>query len=80
MGNVCGMHFTLEGELTSLDFQRRLVTITQENLLAIELRLGVAGGLGKVDAILGALLGGFINVLVTDNLVGMALLERARKG
>jgi DNA-binding transcriptional regulator LsrR (DeoR family) len=80
VGNVCGMHFTREGDLTSLDFQRRLVTITQENLLAIGLRLGVAGGLGKVDAILGAILGGFINVLVTDNLVAMALLERARKG
>jgi DNA-binding transcriptional regulator LsrR (DeoR family) len=79
VGNVCGMHFTLSGKLTSLDFQRRLVTITQEDLLAIGTRLGVAGGLGKVDAILGALRGGFLNMLVTDNLAATALIERAHQ-
>jgi DNA-binding transcriptional regulator LsrR (DeoR family) len=76
VGNVCGMHFTLKGELTSLDLQHRLVTITQEDLFRIKIRLGVAGGMGKVDPILGALRGGFINTLVTDNYAAAALLER----
>jgi deoxyribonucleoside regulator len=75
IGNVCGMHFTIDGQLTSLDFQSRLVTISAEDLLAIKLRLGVAGGPGKVEPILGALRGGFINVLVTDNYAATQLLE-----
>lgn len=61
-----------------MDLQHRLVTITQEDLLNINIRLGVAGGRGKVDAILGALRGGFINVLVIDNFAATALLERAQ--
>lgn len=77
VGNVCGMHFTIDGYLTSLDFQHRLVTISQEDLLKIDSRMGVAGGMGKIDAIFGALRGGFINVLVTDNVAATALLERA---
>ena len=77
IGNVCGMHFTLEGQLTSLDFQSRLVTISADDLLAIKLRVGVAGGPGKVEPILGALRGGFVNVLVTDNYAATQLLELA---
>lgn len=77
VGNVCGMHFTIDGQLTSLDFQHRLITISQEDLLNIKIRMGVAGGIGKVDAIFGALRGRYINVLVIDNVTATALLERA---
>ena len=79
VGNVCGMHFTLDGELTSLDLQHRLVTVSKEDLFKINTRFGVAGGIGKVKPIYGALRGGFINVLVTDNFAATALLELAEK-
>lgn len=75
IGNVCGMHFTIGGELTGLDLQHRLVTISQEDLFRINTRFGVAGGMGKVEPMYGALKGGFINVLVTDNFAAQALLE-----
>ncbi|MGD8552251.1 MAG: sugar-binding transcriptional regulator [Anaerolineales bacterium] len=75
IGNVCGMHFTMEGHPTSLDFQQRLVTISQDELFAIGNRLGVAGGAGKVEPLLGALRGGYINLLVTDNHAAASLLE-----
>ncbi len=77
IGNVCGMHFTIEGKPTSLDFQRRLVTISQDELFAINKRVGVAGGVGKVEPMLGALRGGYINLLVTDNHAAASLLELA---
>ena len=79
VGNVCGMHFTIDGALTSFDLQRRLVTVSQEDLFKIKTRFGVAGGMGKVEPMLGALRGGFINVLVTDNFAATALLERANQ-
>ncbi len=80
IGNVCGMHFTIDGELTSLDLQHRLVTISQEDLFKIKIRFGVAGGMGKVKPMFGALRGGFINLLVTDHIAATALLELAENG
>ena len=38
--------------------------------------LGVAGGEHKAEAILGALHGGFLDVLVTNELTAIRLLER----
>ena len=40
--------------------------------------IGVAGGLHKAEAILGALHGGFLDVLVTNELVAIRLLELER--
>jgi DNA-binding transcriptional regulator LsrR (DeoR family) len=77
VGNVCGMHFTIDGALTSLDLQQRLITVSHEDLFKIKTRFGVAGGMGKVEPMFGALRGGFINVLVTDNFAATALLELA---
>jgi DNA-binding transcriptional regulator LsrR (DeoR family) len=41
--------------------------------------IGVAGGLHKAEAILGALHGGFLDVLVTNELVAIRLLELERR-
>jgi DNA-binding transcriptional regulator LsrR (DeoR family) len=38
--------------------------------------VGVAGGEEKVAAILGALRGGYLNVLITDSVTAQAVLER----
>ncbi len=73
-GNVCGLHFTIDGKMTSLDFQSRLVTIDRDDLLAIPIRLGVAGGIGKAPAILGALRAGCLTELVTDNAAAREIL------
>jgi DNA-binding transcriptional regulator LsrR (DeoR family) len=40
----------------------------------------VAGGLHKTEAILGALRGRFLDILVTNELVALALLELERSG
>ena len=56
-----------------------MVTVSKEDLFKINTRFGVAGGIGKVKPIYGALRGGFINVLVTDNFAATALLELAEK-
>lgn len=71
VGDVCGLHFDIAGETPELDFHTRIVTIGDEDLKSIPIRIGVAGGSGKVQAVLGALRAGYINVLVTDeNLAG----------
>ena len=38
--------------------------------------IGLAGGHEKVEAVLGALRGRYIDILITDELTGIELLER----
>jgi DNA-binding transcriptional regulator LsrR (DeoR family) len=78
VGDVCGVHFDINGESACTDFCERLVSIRKPDLLAIPVRLGVAGGEGKADAILGALRGKYVNVLVIDSLAARKVLELAK--
>lgn len=78
IGDVCGLHFDVNGQPTGEDFSERLVTIRPKDLLAIPVRLGVAGGKGKVKAILGALRSKYINVLVTDSVTARKVVELAK--
>lgn len=48
------------------DFNSRVVGIEQEQLLKIEIRIGIAGGEYKAEAVKGAIKAGDINVLITD--------------
>ena len=78
IGDVCGLHFDENGHPTADDFTERLVTIRPKNLLSIPVRLGVAGGEGKVKAILGALRSKYINVLVTDSVTARKVVDLAK--
>jgi deoxyribonucleoside regulator len=78
IGDVCGLHFDLIGQPACDDFCERLVSIRRPDLLSIPVRLGVAGGEGKADAILGALRGKYVNVLVIDSLTAKKVLKLAK--
>jgi DNA-binding transcriptional regulator LsrR (DeoR family) len=77
VGGICGLHFDLNGEIVGKDFSKRSVTIGVDELLHIPVRVGVAGGSGKVKPILGALRGGYITHLVTDSLTAKQVLGLA---
>jgi len=74
VGDVCGRHFDINGDTPELDFHKRIVTIDAESLRSLPVRIGVAGGDGKLQAVLGALRAGYINVLVTDEILANRLL------
>lgn len=67
VGDVSGHHFDIYGRTPEIAFHSYLVGIARDDLLAIPTRLGVAGGQPKVQPLLGALRGGFVNMLVTDS-------------
>lgn len=75
IGNVCGLYYDINGQDACAKFCDRLITINKSDLLSIPIRIGVVGGPDKVKPILGALRGGFINVLVTDSLTAKQVLE-----
>jgi DNA-binding transcriptional regulator LsrR (DeoR family) len=62
-----GQHYSLTGEWLDVDINRRVVGISLDTLAKIDTVMGVAGGSRKGAAILGALRGGYVNVLATDD-------------
>jgi deoxyribonucleoside regulator len=75
VGDVCGWHFDIHGQPACDTFCDRLVSIHREDLLSIPVRLGVAGGEGKAEAILGALRSKYVNMLVIDSLTARKVLD-----
>ena len=76
VGNVCGLYFDINGEPACSEFCQKIITISRKNLLSIPDRIGVAGGPDKVGPILGAVRGGYVNILVTDNLTAQSILDQ----
>ena len=75
VGDVCGWHFDATGKTRDLEFHSRLLTISQNDLLNIPLRIGIAGGHRKAEPIVGAIKAGYINALVTDQSAAERILE-----
>jgi DNA-binding transcriptional regulator LsrR (DeoR family) len=74
-GDILGQFFDAAGRVVKLPIHDRRIGIELTDLAQIPKVTGVAGGLHKVDAILGALRGGFLDVLVTNELTALRLLE-----
>ena len=79
VGDVCALYYDIEGNLAKVDFHQHRIGSSLSGLQEIEVRLGVAGNIEKAEAVLGAVSGGFINSLVTDNQTAARVLELAEK-
>jgi DNA-binding transcriptional regulator LsrR (DeoR family) len=79
VGDVLCYVFDSDGTPITSGLEDRILAIGLDDLMRVPRRVGVASGAEKVAAIAGAVRGGFVNVLVTDRSVGMALCgERHR--
>jgi DNA-binding transcriptional regulator LsrR (DeoR family) len=78
VGDVSALHFDVEGNFADTPFHDRLVGIGVDDLLAIPVRFAVAGSHAKVEAILGALRGRWVNQLVTDRSTAEAVMALDR--
>jgi len=76
VGMVCGYYYDSQGRLLNSNVNDRIISLSLEKLKNISLTIGVAAGEQKVDAILGALKGGYINALFTDEIVANKILEK----
>ena len=78
VGEICTRFFDVAGRpcITALD--RRLVALDLHQLRAVPLVVGVASGKSKAAAILGAVRGGYVNSLVTDDVTATEVLGLAR--
>jgi lsr operon transcriptional repressor len=78
VGDILGQFFDAEGKLVKLPTHDRRIGIELPDLTYIPKVIGVAGGVHKAQAVLGALRGGFLDVLVTNELAAIRLLELER--
>jgi DNA-binding transcriptional regulator LsrR (DeoR family) len=76
VGDICLQYYDISGAPVRSALSQRVVGMSLAQLSKTRHVIGVAGGRRKVDAILGALNGRWINVLVTDKTTAKAVLAK----
>lgn len=79
VGDICGKHFNRQGEVLDNDLNQRIVSINIEKLREIPLVIGVGAGEWKKEAVLAALRGRYMNMLVTDSEIARFLIHENEK-
>ncbi|MFJ7929917.1 sugar-binding transcriptional regulator [Peribacillus sp. NPDC096448] len=74
VGDLLSQFYDINGHVLDLDFHKKLISTEIDALKSLNHVVAVAGGLDKKDAIIGALKGGYIDVLITDELVAQSLV------
>ena len=75
VGDIASNYFTLTGNTYKDEFIERMIAISLEDLRRIPVRIGIAGGAAKVNAIVGALNSRLINCLVTDSITARLITK-----
>lgn len=73
VGDICMQSYNADGESKDFDSNKKVFGFPLENLKSIETVIAVAGGRSKLEAIRGAIRGGYINVLITNHSNGLEL-------
>ncbi len=77
VGDICLRFFDTAGRPVATPLDARVIGMRLEQLRRVPRVVGDAGGRQKLAAIRGALVGGWINVLITDRFSAAELVEVA---
>lgn len=77
VGDILGFFYDEQGKVLPLDLHEHVVSVPLDRLATIDTVIAAAAGVQKAEAILGAMRGGHINTLVTDQTTAEAILERS---
>lgn len=75
IGDIVGRYYDIQGNPVASTVDERAVSLNLSDIRNIDMVIGVAGGQDKAMAILGALKGGLIDVLVTDEATAERVLD-----
>ncbi len=75
IGHICGLHYDINGRFLNIPQNDLVVGIGDTVLKKIPELIAVACGAEKADAIAGALKGGFVDSLVTDEHAALRILS-----
>jgi DNA-binding transcriptional regulator LsrR (DeoR family) len=79
VGDILLHFFDEYGQPIETSLNSRVISMSLPQLQQVDRAVGVAGGRRKQEAILGALRGNLINVLITDCYTAKRLLEKASR-
>ena len=79
IGDLFAHIYDVNGKLIYSEIEDSLIGLTLEELKKIPVRVGIVCGMEKREAVLGALNGGYINVLITDKAIAEYLVENKEK-
>jgi deoxyribonucleoside regulator len=77
VGDFCGNHYSIDGKWMDIDINHRVVSIDLPSLKKIGTVIAAAGDIRKGDAVLGALRGKFVDILITDAETAQYVLDHA---
>lgn len=75
VGNICLRFYNINGEPVITPIDNRIVGVEYKHLQQATRTVGIVGGQNKFAAILGAIKGGWINVLITDRFTAERLRQ-----
>lgn len=75
VGDILCHFIDQNGQLVPSEIEGRLISTSLEQLKTLENTIGVAAGESKVKAILAALRGGYLDILITDENTASSILE-----
>ena len=75
VGEICSVFYDADGRPVTNEFHDRIIAVDLERLRSLPYCIGMAASREKVPAILGALRGRYINVLITDEETAKILLN-----
>jgi len=78
VGDICTNFYDIQGNICEFSLDNKRIGLGLKELKLIPNVIGVASGKEKVEAILGALRGGYINMLVTNKRVAEYLINAGR--
>jgi DNA-binding transcriptional regulator LsrR (DeoR family) len=75
VGNIGLRYYDIKGQAVHSNFDERVIGASLDKFHHTDRVIGLAGGAEKFEAVLGALRGKYINVLITDNLLATRLVN-----
>ncbi len=76
VGDILMRFFDQNGKLVETGLEKRVISMSLEQLSKVSRAVGVAGGSRKYAGILGALRGRWINILITDHFTARRLADQ----
>ncbi len=76
VGDICTRFYDIHGQEYVTDINKRTISIDLKRLKMIPKVIAVAGGYSKVNSIIGALRGKFLNILITDEITAKSILKQ----
>ena len=79
VGDICSRYVDIHGNLVNAEYDARTIGIELSELKKKKMRIGIAVGTEKADAVIGALAGGYLSSLYMDEMTAASVLKRCEE-